>query len=352
MPLLAGNGISYRSEAPVEYQTFVNLDDDSSFQPSHSNPPPPTLSPNISSSTSCLSPSTENTYTTPSETEGWNYYDAGCSGALTGSDPVPSPYSCQSLHEAPFACTSTSENIRYADRTLHDNYTQGLEVDENPLNWLTEREGQAAAFAGVWQTSATSQAPFSPFGLTLGETTTPDNPTSDLGSPVISHAYTNSVSSSSHIHVEGRSGNISKRPQKASSSPHNWQDHKLRTSNSSSNFTFAVHPDPPSSRTKSTKRGQTSSNKHNQVEKKYRGRLNHHFSQLLAGIPAEIVAGSGHEAGKGKSVSKAETLIIAEQYIRKLEAEGNVLTGENKELLADLERLKEAWLQQGGVDLP
>ncbi|KAN0114536.1 hypothetical protein V8E51_004080 [Hyaloscypha variabilis] len=90
---------------------------------------------------------------------------------------------------------------------------------------------------------------------------------------------------------------------------------------------------------------------HNQVEKQYRNRLNGHFATLLAKIPAELAASSGLET-VGKSVSKAETLALAERYIVMLQADGKELAKKNKRLEEDYDRLRKAWIASGGVLMP
>ena len=87
------------------------------------------------------------------------------------------------------------------------------------------------------------------------------------------------------------------------------------------------------------------------VEKQYRNRLNGGFASLLAKIPAELAASSGLEIG-GKNVSKAETLSLAERYIRMLQEEGKDLAKRNRRLEEDYDRLRKAWIASGGVMMP
>jgi hypothetical protein len=87
------------------------------------------------------------------------------------------------------------------------------------------------------------------------------------------------------------------------------------------------------------------------VEKQYRNRLNGGFASLLAKIPLELAASSGLETG-GKNISKAETLALAERYIRMLQDEGKELVKKNKRLEEDYDRLRIAWINSGGVLMP
>jgi Helix-loop-helix DNA-binding domain len=92
---------------------------------------------------------------------------------------------------------------------------------------------------------------------------------------------------------------------------------------------------------------------HNMVEKQYRNRLNSHFASLLAKIPLELAASTGLDnIGGGKNVSKAETLVLAERYIKMLQDEERELLKKNKRLEEDFERLKSAWIKSGGVLMP
>jgi len=92
---------------------------------------------------------------------------------------------------------------------------------------------------------------------------------------------------------------------------------------------------------------------HNMVEKQYRNRLNNHFASLLAKIPIELAASTGLDTiGGGKNVSKAETLILAERYIKILQDEERELLKKHMRLEEDYERLKKAWINSGGVLMP
>lgn len=89
------------------------------------------------------------------------------------------------------------------------------------------------------------------------------------------------------------------------------------------------------------------------VEKQYRERLNAHFEGLLAKIPPEALEASGiNVRGSMKNVTKTETLMLAEQYIRGLQREQSVLEGANKELETEFEQLKMAWEAAGGMVMP
>ncbi len=91
---------------------------------------------------------------------------------------------------------------------------------------------------------------------------------------------------------------------------------------------------------------------HNMVEKQYRNRLNTHFASLLAKIPDELAASTGFNTAGGKSISKAETLVLAERYIKMLQTQESDLRKKNKTLEEDYERLKKAWIDSGGILMP
>jgi hypothetical protein len=88
------------------------------------------------------------------------------------------------------------------------------------------------------------------------------------------------------------------------------------------------------------------------VEKQYRNRLNTHFASLLAKIPDELAASTGFNTAGGKSISKAETLVLAERYIKMLQTQESDLRKKNKTLEEDYERLKKAWIDSGGILMP
>lgn len=128
---------------------------------------------------------------------------------------------------------------------------------------------------------------------------------------------------------------------------------KLQTADLSRNSTYTAQPKPNTTRSNRKGKHRTQSDNHNQVEKQYRTRLNNHFAQLLARIPTEMFEGDGLlERGAGNVVSKAETLMMAGQYIKRLEVEEKVLRGENNQLAEDFENLREEWLRQGGTLMP
>ncbi|KAH6667916.1 hypothetical protein B0J14DRAFT_567265 [Halenospora varia] len=83
---------------------------------------------------------------------------------------------------------------------------------------------------------------------------------------------------------------------------------------------------------------------HNAIEKQYRLRLNMHFSNLLAKIPPKYLPPSPDNA----PTSKAETLVLAEHYIKVLEKEGMELSASNRELVEDLEAIKREWERVSG----
>ncbi|KAF4633531.1 hypothetical protein G7Y89_g4588 [Cudoniella acicularis] len=83
---------------------------------------------------------------------------------------------------------------------------------------------------------------------------------------------------------------------------------------------------------------------HNEIEKQYRLRLNAHFASLLAKIPPKYLPNTPDNI----PTSKAETLVLAEHYIKVLEKEEKDLTASNRQLIADLEALKREWERAGG----
>lgn len=99
--------------------------------------------------------------------------------------------------------------------------------------------------------------------------------------------------------------------------------------------------------------GPPSKTTHNEVEKNYRNRLNGHFKQLLSKIPADLLDANGLEGAVGqKNVTKADTLALAVQYIKVLREQERELSGANKRLENEYERLKGEWAGIGGVMIP
>jgi hypothetical protein len=82
---------------------------------------------------------------------------------------------------------------------------------------------------------------------------------------------------------------------------------------------------------------------HNLVEKKYRTRLNGQFQTLLKSLPSE---------GAEKRVRKAEVLILAKDRIRELEVGKKILETERVQLQMSFEKLKERWVDLGGICMP
>jgi hypothetical protein len=92
---------------------------------------------------------------------------------------------------------------------------------------------------------------------------------------------------------------------------------------------------------------------HNEVEKNYRNRLNNHFKQLLSKIPAELLDSNGIDSSAGqKNVTKADTLVLATQYIKVLREQERELSARNQQLMLEFERLKEQWVGIGGMMMP
>lgn len=99
--------------------------------------------------------------------------------------------------------------------------------------------------------------------------------------------------------------------------------------------------------------GSSSKTTHNEVEKNYRNRLNGHFKQLLAKIPVDLLDANGIEGAVGqKNVTKADTLVLAAQYIKVLREQERELSSANQRLENEYERLKGEWAGIGGVMIP
>jgi hypothetical protein len=62
--------------------------------------------------------------------------------------------------------------------------------------------------------------------------------------------------------------------------------------------------------------------------------------------------GGGPEGDAARKVSKAEVLVLAKKYIRRLERESRELEEENLELRGRVEELKRVWVEGGGVCMP
>ncbi len=149
---------------------------------------------------------------------------------------------------------------------------------------------------------------------------------------------------------------------KESSKPTTKNTRQLRSttipkSNSSSNSTSKpkpnINPNPTSIPSPSSPPASSARTSHNAIEKQYRMRLNNQFSILLDALPPDIIDAqtqSGYldekqkETEKERKISKGEVLILARQYIEELERTKMRLEKERKALLADVGRLKGAWL--------
>jgi len=86
---------------------------------------------------------------------------------------------------------------------------------------------------------------------------------------------------------------------------------------------------------------------HNQVEKKYRNRLNGQFETLLSALPSE-----DDQDGAKSRISKAEVLMLAKRHIVELEREKVMLEEEHHALESDVEDLKRRFIEMGGVCMP
>jgi hypothetical protein len=85
------------------------------------------------------------------------------------------------------------------------------------------------------------------------------------------------------------------------------------------------------------------------IEKQYRNRLNGKFHALLLTLPSELTTCDSNS--NERKVSKAETLALAQRYIRELEAKGKSLETRNDDLKARIQRLEKGWLVRG-VSMP
>jgi BMFP domain-containing protein YqiC len=86
---------------------------------------------------------------------------------------------------------------------------------------------------------------------------------------------------------------------------------------------------------------------HNEVEKKYRDRLNDQFETLAQKLPKEGGEGKGE-----KRASKTEVLIHAKSHIKELERREKALEDENLELEGAMKDLKRRWVGLGGNCMP
>jgi len=88
--------------------------------------------------------------------------------------------------------------------------------------------------------------------------------------------------------------------------------------------------------------GKAARTNHNEVEKKYRNRLNDQFETLAQKLPKEGGDGKGE-----KRVSKADVLIQAKTHIEELQRGEKALEDENLELEEAAKDLKRRWVGLG-----
>jgi hypothetical protein len=86
---------------------------------------------------------------------------------------------------------------------------------------------------------------------------------------------------------------------------------------------------------------------HNAIEQRYRNRLNDKFEALLSVLPARDDEGRGGSLAK---ISKGDVLILAKDYIERLEKSRDELQDDRSSLQGDVHDMKDAWLQSGGRD--
>jgi hypothetical protein len=92
---------------------------------------------------------------------------------------------------------------------------------------------------------------------------------------------------------------------------------------------------------------------HDLTEKRYRKILNYQFENLLAALPAHLIAESegsigGPDDRREKRISKAEVLMLAKSYIEQLERQHLELEAENRQQGAHVKRMEDAWLRNEG----
>lgn len=95
---------------------------------------------------------------------------------------------------------------------------------------------------------------------------------------------------------------------------------------------------------------------HNNIEKKYRNRLNSQFEVLLRVLPSDMTS-QNYDTGRNdaipeRKISKTEVLVLATKYIQDLEKEGERLKTDNEQLRARKEELEDAWIRHGGMRIP
>ena len=78
---------------------------------------------------------------------------------------------------------------------------------------------------------------------------------------------------------------------------------------------------------------------HNQVEKKYRDRLNEQFERLLAALAVSSQEGEGLDEDGLRPLSKSAVLGLARRRLLTLEKENRMLVGEVERLGSLLQRV-------------
>jgi hypothetical protein len=218
-------------------------------------------------------------------------------------------------------------------------------VQNGPSNHLSDSPQPYLPQRRPWQTA--TPYPTSAIDPNLEETTALEDITSDWGRHPLSRVHTKSgrsAATSEELDTQNR-----RQDDKRPSISYSAHTPKLRIADSTQNFSFRAYPPPATNKVNNSKRSRITSSKHNEVEKKYRTRLNSHFTQLLEKIPAEVVSANGLDATDGKAVSKTETLTMAVHYIKQLEGEASMLSRTNEELLRDFEALRQNFVQEEGI---
>jgi hypothetical protein len=96
---------------------------------------------------------------------------------------------------------------------------------------------------------------------------------------------------------------------------------------------------------------------HDLTEKRYRSRLNNQFENLLAALPASLIAENEGSIGgvddrREKRISKADVLSLARGHIESLERKGLELEASNQKLERKLKEYQDEWRAMGGRMLP
>ncbi len=298
---------------------------------------------------------------TPVDNEGWNFFDDRCTkdfAAAESPHDVSSASTSPTINRIPFVhqwneggdvqtsrnMASTPDTSQYSNCRTQPENLQAV-AQTNPNTW-------------VWQSSLSILPP----------SLCP--PISDISTSLTKSANKSTYGGTRASAQETKSKRIASPPRINKKSifktKPSLQDARKRSSRSSqSSIAPRLRTAEPTRRSSSisTKSSEApdaaamdKSRSHNEVEKQYRQRLNGHFAALLDRIPRDVIdtAGNGEEGCsiRGRNVSKAETLILAERYIRRLQEGEKELGVHNIRLRSELKTFRDEWVGAGGVVLP